>query len=64
MIKGYESVANEPAWRKMRNMQLHPTKAVLPDKTIMSGNVFARNIIYFRSPTAKLFRFSQGQLRL
>ena len=57
MIKGYESVANQPAWRTMRNMQLHPTKAVLPDKTIMSGNVLQRNIFYYRNPDAKLFRF-------
>jgi parallel beta-helix repeat protein len=58
MIKGYESVAHQPAWQNMRNMRLHPTQAVLPDKTIMSGNVLRRNIFYYRNPAAKLFRFS------
>jgi parallel beta-helix repeat protein len=58
MIKGFESVAKEPAWRTMRNMQLHPTQAVLPDKSIMSGNVLQRNIFYYRKGAAKLFRFS------
>ncbi len=58
MIKGYESVAHQPAWQNMRNMRLHPTQAVLPDKTIMSGNVLQRNIFYYRNPAAKLFRFS------
>jgi parallel beta-helix repeat protein len=57
MIKGYESVARQPAWQTMRNMQLHPTQAVLPDKTIMSGNVLERNIFYYHNPAAKLFRF-------
>lgn len=57
MIKGFESVANEPAWRAMRNMWLHPTNAVLPDGKIMSGNVFTRNIVAWRKPDAKLVRF-------
>ncbi|MCX7826082.1 MAG: right-handed parallel beta-helix repeat-containing protein, partial [Verrucomicrobiae bacterium] len=55
MIKGYESVAGQPAWKNMRHMHLHPTQAVLPDKTIMSSNVFRRNIIAWRDPKAKLY---------
>jgi hypothetical protein len=55
MIKGYESVAGQSAWRNMRNMNLHPTNAVLPDATIMSGNVFTRNIICYQDPKAKLY---------
>jgi parallel beta-helix repeat protein len=55
MIKGYESVARQPAWKNMRNMHLHPTQAVLPDHTIMSGNVLRRNIIAWRDPQAKLY---------
>jgi hypothetical protein len=39
----------------MRNMQTHPTEAVLPDKTIMSGNVFKRNIVAWRDPKPKLY---------
>ncbi len=51
MVKGYESVANEPAWKTMRNMSLHPREAVLPDGTIMSGNVFERNIVAWKNDT-------------
>jgi parallel beta-helix repeat protein len=57
MIEGYEMVANQPAWQKMRNMDIHPNKAVLPDGKIMSGNQFRKNIIYYRDPDAKLFSF-------
>ena len=59
MIKGYDSVAGQPAWRDMRGMDLHPTKAVRPDDTIMSGNVIRRNIIYYHDPKAKVFKFSR-----
>ena len=27
MVKGYESVVNEPAWQKMRGMEMHPKDA-------------------------------------
>jgi parallel beta-helix repeat protein len=58
MIKGYERVANEPAWKTMRNMDVHPTKAVLPDGKIMSGNRFVRNIVAYRGEKSRCFRFS------
>jgi len=57
MVKGYESVAGQPAWQSMRNMQLHPKDAVLPDGLVMTGNEFVRNIIDYRDPKAKLFAF-------
>jgi len=57
MIKGYESVAGEPAWKGMRNMDLHPSRAVLPDGLIMTGNRFLRNIVVYRDPAAAAFRF-------
>jgi len=57
MIEGYEMVAGQPAWQKMRNMDIHPKDAVLPDGKIMSGNEFHKNIIYYRNPEAKLFSF-------
>jgi hypothetical protein len=66
MIKGFESVADQPAWKTMRNMQLHPTQAVLPDGTIMSGNVFQRNIVCYHAAQAKLYsvrQFSFGHNR-
>jgi len=45
MIKGYESVVSEPAWKGMRNMDLHPKDSFRPDGTIISGNVIKQNII-------------------
>jgi hypothetical protein len=62
MIKGYESVADQPAWKGMRHMDLHPTKAVLPDHTIMAGNVFQRNILCYRGEESKLYRFNRMSL--
>jgi len=57
MVKGYESVAGQPAWQSMRNMQTHPKDAVLPDGLVMTGNEFLRNIVDYRDPKAKLFSF-------
>lgn len=57
MVKGYESVAGQPAWQSMRNMQTHPKDAVLPDGLVMTGNEFLRNIVDYRDPKAKLFLF-------
>jgi parallel beta-helix repeat protein len=56
MVKGYESVANQPAWKNMRNMNLHPKHAPLPDGKIMTGNVFRSNIIAYTDPKAKLYQ--------
>jgi hypothetical protein len=58
MIEGWESVKDQPAWKQMRNMDLDPREAVLPNGMIMTGNVFRRNIMVYRDPNAKLFRFS------
>jgi parallel beta-helix repeat protein len=57
MVEGYESVAGQPAWQSMRNMQTHPKDAVLPDGLVMTGNEFLRNIVDYRDPKAKLFLF-------
>ena len=62
MIQGYESVASQPAWKNMRNMQIHPTKAVLPDGKVMTGNVFRRNIVAYCDPKAKLLRMGSVPL--
>jgi hypothetical protein len=56
MIEGYESVKDQPAWKNMRNMNIHPKDAVLPDGLIMTGNVFRRNIVYYSDPNAKLLQ--------
>ena len=62
MIKGYESVMNEQVWKSMRNMNLHPTNAVFGDGTIMSGNVFRKNILSYSAPEALLWTFSNVNL--
>ena len=58
MVKGYESVATQPAWQTMRNMKTHPKDAILPGGLIMSGNILSTNIFYYRDPAARLYRFS------
>lgn len=58
MVKGYASVAGQPAWKGMRHMDLAPADAVLPDGTLMAGNVLRRNIISYSAPEAKLFEMT------
>jgi len=53
MIKGYESVAGQPAWKDMRNMDLHPKDAIRDDGTMMSGNKVCRNIMFSDQPGVK-----------
>ncbi len=53
MIKGYESVINQPAWKGMRGMELHPRDAFHEDGTMMSGDVVKRNITYSNEPGVK-----------
>ena len=55
MMKGYDMVKDQPAWKNMRNIGTSPEQAVLPGGLIMSGNVFRRNIVYALDPAAKLF---------
>ena len=57
MIKGYASVAGQIPWLQMRGMSQAPEAAILPDKTIMAGNVFTHNIIYYHNPKSKLYGF-------
>jgi hypothetical protein len=53
MIKGYDSVAGQPAWKTMRNMDLHPRDAIREDGTMMSGNIVRRNIMFSDQPGIK-----------
>jgi hypothetical protein len=57
MIRGYNSVKDQPAWKTMRNMDVRPEDAVLPDGRIMSGNQFLRNVIYYHDPEARYVKF-------
>lgn len=56
MIEVYEKAIRHPAWKAMRNMDLNPRDAVLPDGKIMAGNVVRRNIFCYRDPEATLFK--------
>jgi len=58
MVKGYESVASQPAWQTMRNIQTRPQDAILPGGLIMSGNTMDRNIFYYHDPAANLYHFT------
>jgi len=49
-------VKDQPAWKNMRNMDIHPTQAVSPEGMIMSGNIVRRNIVYYSDPDAKLLQ--------
>ena len=53
MAKGYESVANLPAWKNMRGMQTHPKDIPDAEGRVMSGNVFTKNIIAWKGEEAK-----------
>jgi Right handed beta helix region len=53
MIDGYESIKDQPAWRSMRNMDLHPRDSMRADGTMMSGNVVERNIMFSHAPGIK-----------
>ena len=56
MVKGYEMVASSPAWKNMRNMNVHPRDAVLPSGLIMTGNEFTRNIVAYGGANAAYVR--------
>jgi hypothetical protein len=62
MIRGYQSVAGQPAWQNMRHMELEPSKAPLADGLIMANNVLRRNIFYYHDPKAKLFQLANFPL--
>jgi len=53
MVKGYESVVDQPAWRFLRGMQFHPRDIPDAEGRVMSGNVFQRNIIAWKNDEAK-----------
>ena len=53
MVKGYESVVNEPAWKGMRGMELHPKDAFRDDGTMMSGDIVRHNIMFSATPGVK-----------
>jgi len=54
MVKGYDSVKDQPAWKGMRNMQMSPAQAILPDGLLMAGNQVFCNIVYYQNPSQYL----------
>jgi hypothetical protein len=56
MIQGYNLVKDQPAWQGMRHQDIGPEQAILPDGKIMANNRFRRNIMWYDSPTAPLYR--------
>jgi len=53
MVKGWESVKDQPEWKNMRGMELDPRHAFREDGTMMSGDVVQRNIMYSNTPGVK-----------
>jgi parallel beta-helix repeat protein len=62
MVRTYEKFIAEPAWQRMRNMDLHPSKAPLADGTIMAGNVAERNILFAVAPKSKAYDIKRANL--
>lgn len=53
MMKGYDSVVDQPAWKGMRGMDINPRDAFHEDGTMMSGDVVRRNIMLGNEPGVK-----------
>ncbi len=47
LVKQYNDRIKNPAWKKMRGMEVTPEDPYLPDGTIMHGNRIERNIFYY-----------------
>ncbi len=62
MIDTYEAAMENPLWHAMRNMDIHPSKAVQPNGMIMSGNVVQRNIFYYHGGKSELYRLRDTPL--
>ena len=54
MIEGYESVKGQAAWESMRNMETHPTEAVLPNEWSCRATRYLRNIVSYTIPTRNM----------
>jgi parallel beta-helix repeat protein len=57
MVKGWESVKDQPAWANMRGMKVDPRDAFFPDGTMMSGDVIERNIVVWHDPSLRYVDF-------
>jgi hypothetical protein len=57
MVKGWESVKDEPVWKDMRGMDVDPRNSFFPDGTMMSGNIIERNIIAWKDAKVRYVDF-------
>ncbi len=57
MVKGWESVKDQPAWKNMRGMNLDPRNAFFSDGTMMSGDTIRRNIVVWHDPSLRYVDF-------
>jgi parallel beta-helix repeat protein len=63
MLKSYNELVQNPAWKKMRGMAVPPKETILPDGTVMRGNRIERNIFYYpRQPKSRYVRVSNCNL--
>ena len=53
MVRGYESVSEEPAWKLMRGISLHPRDSPLPNGLLVRGNSFERNLMVYSNTASK-----------
>jgi hypothetical protein len=62
MREGYNMVKDQPAWQSMRYIGIGPDQAILPDGRIMAHNFFRRNIVWYDSATAPVYRLGEVNL--
>lgn len=55
-IEKYEAAREQPAWCQVPTLK-DPRQVPLPDGRVMYGNVFRRNILFYRCPGAALWEF-------
>jgi len=55
LVKGYDSIKDQPAWKGMRNIGISPDKSVLTNGMVMLGDQFYCNIIDYRGTNSNLY---------
>jgi hypothetical protein len=56
--KNYQRAIRSEAWRQVPTL-VDPATVPLPDGQLMYDNVFSRNIVYYRKPSAMLYHLRQ-----
>lgn len=60
-VRNYETAVQSPPWRRVKTLR-DPRTVPLPDGRVMHGNVFRRNIVFYRTPGAALVRVNDVPL--